>query len=234
MSGPSLSTHDRAGDHPTRSPAASTSIRGSGDDDGADTSGAETSDRSGRSGGSSGDRVSDDAPSIRLHEARWPVTGGLVAAGGVIIVALLVGQVSGFQARSLVEGMKPTLTFAASTYVGAGATVLALMGTMVSFSLSHETEFRASYYMRLRMAAWSTTALIVSGLALFTILAVPITSTDTPEQGYVALYWAALSLGAIGAGLTVMIVLMLNYTVRGLIEIGMHGSSYVVAHHGDE
>jgi len=179
-------------------------------------------------------RADDDRAPVRFRELRWPVTGGMVAASGVMIVALLVGQVSGFEARSLVQGMKPTLTFAASTYVGAGATVLALMGTMVSFSLSHDTEFRVTYYMRLRMAAWATTGLIVSGLVLLTILAVPITETDTPEQGYVALYWSALSLGAIGAGLTVMVVLMLNYTVRGLIEIGVSGSSYVVAHPDDD
>jgi hypothetical protein len=141
------------------------------------------------------------------------------------VVAALVGRISAFEARRLVEGIKPTATFAASTYVGAGATVLALMATMIAFSITHESEFRRSHYRRLRIIASTTTALIVVALALLTLLVVPIAAADTPASGYLVIYWAILGLGALGGGLTVAIVLMLNYTVRGLINLGLHGSS---------
>lgn len=172
------------------------------------------------------DRTSDETGDrTRWEELRWAAAGGLFATGGVFAAAMLVGRVDDFEARRMVEGMKPTATFAASTYVGAGATILALMATMISFSITHDSEFRRSHYQRLRIVAAATTALIVVSLALLTVLVAPIGSGETPGGGYVGLYWTILGLGSLGAGLTVMIVLMLNYTVRGLIDLGIHGSS---------
>lgn len=155
------------------------------------------------------------------------MAGGLTAAGAVFAVTALVGRVSSFEARRLVEGIKPTATFAASTYVATGATVLALMSTVIAFSITHESEFRRSHYRRLRLIATATTALILVSIALLTCLVVPIAEADAPSQGYVGLYWTVLILGSIGSGLVVSIVLMLNYAVRGLVDLGTHGSSFL-------
>ena len=163
----------------------------------------------------------------RLTELHWALAGGAFAAGGVFTVAALVGHVSSFEARRLVEGLKPTATFAASTYIATGATILALIATMVAFSISHESEFRNSYYRRIATIARLTTALIVVAIALMTLLGVPIAQGDTASRGYVVLYWAILVISSLGGGLTVTIVLMLNYAVRGLIDLGSHGTSFV-------
>ena len=168
-------------------------------------------------------------PDEKWSELRWVLAGGAFATGGVVAVVALVGQVSAFEARRLVEGIKPTATFAASTYIGAGATVLALMASIIGFSLSHESEFRRSHYRRLRIVAASTTALIIVALALLTCLVVPIAAAEAPDNGYLILYWAIVGLGAVGAGLTVAIVLMLNYAVRGLVDLGIEGHSYLVS-----
>lgn len=168
----------------------------------------------------------------RVHEVRWALAGGFTAAAAVFIVTALVGRVSSFEARRLVEGIKPTATFAASTYIGAGATVLALMSTVIAFSITHDSEFRQSHYRRLRLIAASTTALILVSIALMTCLVVPIAEAEATSAGYVALYWAILLLGSVGSGLTVSIVLMLNYAVRGLVDLGTHGSSFLTAHPG--
>ena len=177
-------------------------------------------------GHGSPDDESSEAES-RWREARWAVAGGLVAAGSVVVIAVLIGQVSAFEARRLFEGIKPTATFAASTYIGAGTTVLALMATMIGFSISHQSRFRASHYRRLRIVAVATTALIVVAIAMLSCLIVPIAEADAPTSGYIVLYWAIVGLGAVGAGLTVAIVLMLNYTVRGLIDLGRLGRSHL-------
>ena len=63
---------------------------------------------------------------------------------------------------------------------------------------------------------------------MLSCLIVPVAQAETTASGYVALYWAIVGLGAVGAGLTIVIVLMLNYTVRGLIELGRHGHSPLV------
>jgi hypothetical protein len=49
----------------------------------------------------------------------------------------------------------------------------------------------------------------------------------------VLLYWIVLVLGSMGGGLTVSIVLMLNYTVRGLIDLGSEGTSFLVVGDAD-
>jgi hypothetical protein len=164
---------------------------------------------------------------LRARELRWALAGGLTSAAGVFAVTALVGRVSSFEARRLVEGIKPTATFAASTYIATGATILALMSTVIAFSISHESEFRQSHYRRLRLIAAATTGLILVSIALLTCLVVPIAEADASSQGYVALYWAVLVLGSIGGGLTVTIVLMLNYAVRGLVDLGTHGASFL-------
>ncbi len=178
-----------------------------------------------------GDADADEATAedlvTRWSELRWAAAGGVFATAGVFVVAALVGRVSAFEARRLVEGIKPTATFAASTYIGAGATILALMATMISFSLSHESNFRASHYRRLRVIARSTTGLIIVAIALITVLVVPVAGTDATSSGYVVLYWTILVLGSLGGGLTVMIVLMLAYAVRGLIDLGLEGRSHL-------
>ena len=185
----------------------------------------------------SGDSAGDDTTTgaWRARELRWALSGGFTAAGAVFVVTALVGQVSGFEARRLVEGIKPTATFAASTYIGTGATILALMSTVIAFSISHESDFRRSHYRRLRLIAASTTALILNAIALMTCLVIPIAQADAGSPtGYVILYWAILILGSIGGGLTVSIVLMLNYAVRGLVDLGTDGSSFLTIQENTE
>ena len=186
-----------------------------------------------RSDASAGDDTT--AGAWRARELRWALSGGFTAAGAVFVVTALVGQVSGFEARRLVEGIKPTATFAASTYIGTGATILALMSTVIAFSISHESDFRRSHYRRLRLIAASTTALILNAIALMTCLVIPIAQADAGSPtGYVILYWAILILGSIGGGLTVSIVLMLNYAVRGLVDLGTDGSSFLTIQENTE
>ncbi len=192
-----------------------------------------TTDSSARSDDSAGDHTTTAA--WRARELRWALSGGFTAAGAVFVVTALVGQVSGFEARRLVEGIKPTATFAASTYIGTGATILALMSTVIAFSISHESDFRRSHYRRLRLIAASTTALILNAIALMTCLVIPIAQADAGSPtGYVILYWAILILGSIGGGLTVSIVLMLNYAVRGLVDLGTDGSSFLTIQENTE
>lgn len=155
------------------------------------------------------------------------MAGGFSAAAAVFAVTALVGRVSSFEARGLIEGVKPTATFAASTYIAAGATILALMSTVIAFSITHESEFKASHYRRLRRIAGYTTALILVAIALLTVLVVPIAEADASSNGYVVVYWAVLVLSALGGGLAVTIVLMLNYSVRGLVDLGTHGTSFL-------
>jgi len=66
--------------------------------------------------------------------------------------------------------MLPTARFAAAAYVGGGATILAVMLTLITFSITHDLEFRASHYARIGQIATLTTAVIVASVVLLMLL----------------------------------------------------------------
>ena len=67
-------------------------------------------------------------------------------------------------------------------FTPADATVLALMATMISFSLTHESEFRRSHYRRLRMIAGSTSALIIVALIPLSLRGVKAPTTSVASR----------------------------------------------------
>jgi hypothetical protein len=131
-----------------------------------------------------------------------------------------VGTASPFEAQRLLESVLPTVRFAASAYIGGGATVLALMLTLLTFSISHDLEFRSSHYRRIRDISWLTASVIAASVLLLMFLSFPIGEADVEQQWYLWVYYAVLLGGAITGGVFIAVVLMLFYAVRGLIAVG--------------
>lgn len=155
----------------------------------------------------------------------------LASAGGVVAAVVgfagmaVVGSASAFEARRLLESALPTLRFAASAYIGGGATVLALMLTLLTFSISHELDFRPTHYRRIRDIAALTAFVIVASVLLLMFLSFPLGEADVDRDWYLWVYYAALLGGSITGGAFIAIMLMLFYAVRGLIEVGLNPSS---------
>lgn len=156
----------------------------------------------------------------RREDLRWAAVGGIMAAvvgfGGMAVV----GTATTFEARRLLDAVLPTVRFAASAYVAGGATILALMLTLITFSISHDLEFRASHYKRIREIAALTTAVIVGSSILLMFLSFPIGEADVDHQWYRWVYYGILLGGAVTGGVFISIVLMLWYAVRGLVSVG--------------
>lgn len=166
----------------------------------------------------------------RREDLCWAAVGGVTAAivgfGGMAIV----GTATAFEARRLLDAVLPTVRFAASAYVAGGATILALMLTLITFSISHDLEFRASHYKRIREIAALTTAVIVGSSILLMFLSFPIGEADVDHLWYRWVYYGLLLGGAITGGVFISVILMLWYAVRGLVSVGEDpGTSDLVA-----
>lgn len=155
----------------------------------------------------------------RRDDRRWAVAGGVAAGvigfGGMAIV----GTATAFEARRLLDAVLPTARFAASAYVAGGATILALMLTLITFSITHEVEFRASHYKRIREIAAMTTAVIVASVLLLMFLSFPLDEAQVERGYYVWVYYAILLGGAFTGGVFISVIFMLFYAVRGLIDV---------------
>lgn len=156
----------------------------------------------------------------RREDRRWAAVGGIAAAivgfGGMAIV----GTATTFEARRLLDAALPTVRFAASAYVAGGATILALMLTLITFSISHDLEFRTSHYKRIREIAALTTAVIVGSSFLLMFLSFPIGEADVDHDWYRWVYYGILLGGAVTGGVFISVILMLWYAVRGLVWVG--------------
>ena len=166
------------------------------------------------------DGGSQHSPPNRRGDLRWAAVGG-VAAGIVGFVGMvIVGTASPFEARRLLDAVLPSVRFAASAYIAGGATILALMLTLVTFSISHDMEFRESHYHRIRAIAQLTTVVIVLAVMLLMFLSFPLGEADVTRGWYQWVYYAVLLGGAGTGGLFISVILMLFYAVRGLIGVG--------------
>lgn len=160
----------------------------------------------------------------RRDDLRWALVGG-VAAGVVGFAGMaIVGLASAYEARLLLGAVLPTARFAASAYVAGGATILALMLTLITFSISHDLEFRRIHYRRIRDIAAIDTAVIVGSVLLLMFLSFPLDEAEVNRDFYLWVYNAILLGGAVTGGLFISVVLMLFYAVRGLIRLGVEGS----------
>ncbi len=120
--------------------------------------------------------------------------------------------------------MLRTIRFAASSYVAGGATILALMLTLITFSITHDVEFRPSHYQRIREIAWLTTAVIVGSVLLLLFLSFPIGEADVNLSWYQWLYYALLLGAATTGGVFISVILMLFYAVKELVSFAEDAS----------
>ncbi|MCB0997213.1 MAG: hypothetical protein KDB21_19095 [Acidimicrobiales bacterium] len=161
----------------------------------------------------------------RRDDIRWAAAGGVAAAFVGFAAMAIVGSATKFEARRLLEAVLPTVRFAASSYIAGGATILALMLTLITFSITHELDFTPSHYKRIRGIAAMTTAVIVGSVILLMFLSFPVGDTDVDRQYHLWVYYGVLVGSAVTGGVFISTVLMLFYAVRGLIGVAEDASA---------
>lgn len=180
-----------------------------------------------------GERESDEDQPGRLPrfvDMKWTVAGGAFAAVILFLVGSAVGVVSQHEARPLLQGAVPTIRFLASSVLAAGATILALMLTLISLTEATELDFKPSHFRRLELISLMNAVAIILSVVLLAFLSVPLEESDGPiNEFYHVVYYLVMAGASLLGGIMVTIVLMLHNAVRGLVgAMAPMGSSHLI------
>lgn len=164
----------------------------------------------------SGPLSPEGARAVRRRDLATTAAGGLVTAITLFLAVWSVGLLGTAEARVLLESSFPSIRFLASSVVTVGATVLALMLTVLGFSESADRRFRTLHYRRIKHISLMTVVAIVASVALLLLLSVPLEESETLRAFYDYVYYAFLAATSLLGGLVVAIVLLLHRTIKGL------------------
>lgn len=152
-------------------------------------------------------------------DARRAVVGGILAALTVMAGSWMLGQISGTEARYLLEAVLPSVRTFSGTLMLALITVLALMLTLLGLSSSTETKLKWVHYQRIKQIAFVDMVTFIITVLFYLLLNIPIQETDSGTlEWFYGLYYAALIISSLLAGAVITVVLMLYNAVRNIID----------------
>lgn len=162
-------------------------------------------------------------------EFKGALTGGLVATISLFGGVVLVGNVASFEALRLIKATIPTGQFLASAAIAAGATVLALMLTLIGITVSSDLKFSDVHYKRIRNINVLAILVIVGAVIVLVTMAIPVGEVEEARSYYAVLYYILAAMLSILGGLIVAMALMIGGTVRGLVDAAHpEGESHLV------
>lgn len=146
--------------------------------------------------------------------------GGVVAAFITGFGAYALGNISGYEAKSLITSSLPGINTLCNTIVLASATILALLLTLLSISSSTKSKLSSEHYKHVLLIAKIDTIVFVVAMIVFQLLNIPVTEADNvPSSWYSTFYYVSLGLSAILSGGLISVVLMLFNAVSSIIKI---------------
>ncbi|MAP81076.1 MAG: hypothetical protein CL526_08300 [Aequorivita sp.] len=155
-----------------------------------------------------------------LKSNKLALIGGVISTLFIGLGIFLLGNVSGYEAKQLLEGSVRGINMLCNTVVLATATILTLLLTLLGISSGSQSKLKADHYYQVLSIAKIDTVLFVSALILFQLFNIPLTESDNvPVSWYTAIYWATLLSSSIISGMLVTVILLLFSTVRNIIRI---------------
>ncbi|WPY99810.1 hypothetical protein [Christiangramia sp. OXR-203] len=155
-----------------------------------------------------------------FSDNRKAIYGGIVATVFTGIGIFLLGQLSGYEAKKLIESSHSGLNMLCNTITLASATILTLLLTLLGISTGTESKLKNEHYYQVLDIAKLDTVLIISALVMFQLFNIQITEADNvPMTWYSTIYWASLCCTSILSGMMITVVLMLYTTINTIIHI---------------
>lgn len=157
--------------------------------------------------------------------------GGLATTLFTGLGAFILGDISGYEAKSLIESSLSGFIMLCNTIVLASATILALLLTLLGISTGTKTKIKAAHYNQVLNIAKFDTVLFIGALILFQLFNIPITESDNITIGWFTyIYWTTLFFSSILCGLMVTVILLLYTTVTNIITIvGLGKEHYLIS-----
>lgn len=163
----------------------------------------------------------------RLGDLRFALVGGGIGAASMFFGVAIVGSVGFHEARTLLQSVKPPLQFLSSGTLTAGATVLALMLTLLGITFSIDMNFSGAHFERIKIVSKLATVTIVLSIVLLLVLLLPVADKEGSTLYNNIVYYTLIAGGSGLGGISAAVALMLHRTIGGMAEIGHPGTDTV-------
>lgn len=169
---------------------------------------------------------------------RRAIWGGAFALVFILVGTLLLGKLSGYEAKVLIENSLSGLNVLCNTVVLASATILALLLTLLGLSSTNDSKLKKDHYLHVKQIAQLDTVVFIVSLLSFLVFNLPITeSQNIPDRWFSVIYYITLAVSAILSSALIVVVLMLKNTVINIIKIvglGMQDHPLAIDHRDKE
>ncbi len=151
---------------------------------------------------------------------RRAIYGGAISLIVIITGSLLLGKLSGYEAKVLIKNSLSGLNMLCNTIVLASATILALLLTLLGLSSGTKSKLKDDHYLHVLQIAKFDTVVFIASLIFFLLFNLPITESDNvPNNWFNIIYYASLIISSFLSAALIVVVLMLYNTVVNIIKI---------------
>ena len=164
------------------------------------------------------------------------IWGGVFSLLFILTGSILLGNLSGYEAKVLIQNSLAGLNTLCNTIVLASATILALLLTLLGLSAESKSKLKEDHYNHVLQIAKFDTVVFVVSLLSFPLFNLPVTESDNvPANWFSTLYYIAMSISALISASLIVVVLMLYNTVVNIIKIvGLGVKDHPLAVSGEE
>ncbi|WP_343487319.1 hypothetical protein [Allomuricauda sp. d1] len=148
------------------------------------------------------------------------LVGGAISMMVILIGTILMGELSGYQAKELIKNSISGLNTLCNTIALASATILALLLTLLGISSGAKSKLKKDHYKHVLQIAKLDTAVFIAAVTSFLLFNLPITESDNvPANWFSIIYYVSLGISSILSAALIVVVLMLYNTVVNIIKI---------------
>ncbi len=156
---------------------------------------------------------------LSRHSER-AITGGIISMLVMSLGTLMLGELSGYQAKELITVSLPGINTLCNTIALASATILALLLTLLGITSNAASKLKKDHYSNLLIIAKIDTIVFVAALISFLLFNLPITESDNvPSNWFNLIYYITMGVSSILSAALIVVVLMLYNTVVNMIKI---------------
>lgn len=148
------------------------------------------------------------------------ITGGIISMTVILLGTFLLGRLSGYEAKVLIENSLDGLNTLCNTIALASATILALLLTLLGLSANSKSKLKEDHYHHVLQIAKLDTIVFIASVITFLLFNLPITESDNvPPNWFNTLYYISLGISSLLSAGLIVVVLMLYNTVVNIIKI---------------
>lgn len=146
--------------------------------------------------------------------------GGLISMVVILLGTILLGRLSGYEAKELIKNSVGGMNTLCNTIALASATILALLLTLLGVSSTSKSKLKKDHYHHILQIAKLDTIVFIAAVIAFLLFNLPITESDNvPPSWFSTLYYMSLMVSSILSASLIVVVLMLYNTVVNIVKI---------------